>query len=79
MTQADDTLSRRRLLRAAGFSIVLPALASLGEMPLVQTLRGGETGGGSSGPDGSQPKRFCCIFFPNGVSLPPKGHAAHEQ
>ena len=77
MSTSAQALSRRKLLRAAGFTIALPALASLQDVPLVQTARGGE-------PDDSQtphqlPRRFCCIFFPNGVSLPPEGHPAHER
>jgi hypothetical protein len=79
MSQPQQVLFRRQLLRAAGFSIALPALASLGEMPFLDSVRGAEAD--HDGPENSQknPKRFCCIFFPNGVSLPPKQHPAHEQ
>ena len=79
MSQSEKDLSRRRLLRAAGISIALPALASLREMPFVQTVRGDEPDRENSESSYNDPKRFCCIFFPNGVSLPPEGHPAHEQ
>lgn len=68
----EQALSRRQLLRAAGFTIALPALASLQDVPFVQTLQGGES-------RHQRPKRFCCIVFPNGVSLPPEGHPAHDS
>ncbi len=29
--------------------------------------------------DKNSVRRFCCIYFPNGVSLPPKDHPAHED
>lgn len=29
--------------------------------------------------DSEAARRFCCVFFPNGVSLPPKGHALHHD
>ena len=42
-------------------------------------MRGQVPDGDTDHPYRDNAKRFCCIFFPNGVSLPPKGHPAHEQ
>lgn len=70
-------LSRRRLLRSAGFSLTLPLLPSLQELPFLQPVCAAETSAGT--PPATLPKRFCCIFFPNGVSLPPADHPAHAQ
>lgn len=74
--------SRRRFLRAAGWTIGLPALASLRELPFVHTLCAGERGQDAGEPDVASDdhvRRFCCIFFPNGVSLPPEDHPAHPE
>ena len=75
---SENAITRRRLLKAAGFSIGLPALLSIGEHSFLQPVRG-EDPDASRNPNRAEPKRFCCIFFPNGVSLPPKEHAAHKQ
>lgn len=54
---------RRTFLKSAGASLLLPTLPSLA---------------GDAATD--QPvRRFCCIYFPNGVSLPPKSHPAHQE
>lgn len=73
---ARQLYSRRHLLRAAGFSIALPAFASLKPLPCLEAAEREK----SETPEARRdPKRFCCIFFPNGVSLPPKGHPAHQE
>ncbi len=83
MPDRTPNLSRRRLLRAGGYSIALPGLASLGELPFLHQARGDDgTGADETGGrdiSGRPPKRFVCIFFPNGVSLPPEGHPAHAD
>ena len=83
MPKPAQAFTRRRLLRTAGYTIALPALASLPAMPFVQTVQGaeadGETNKEADGEADKDPKCFCCIFFPNGVSLPPKDHPDHEQ
>ena len=68
--------SRRQVLRVAGYTIAVPALASVCDLPFLQTIRGDQARDDATR---RHPKRFCCIFFPNGVSLPPKGHPAHEE
>ena len=78
-TEIEHVLSRRTLLRAAGFSIALPAFASLKELPFLQVVQGGEPDSRTEATSRQHPRRFCCIFFPNGVSLPPKGHPSHED
>lgn len=79
MSESDPSISRRKLLRAGGFTIALPALASLGELPCLRSVCADEGERRQANTSGLNPKRFCCIFFPNGVSLPPKGHAAHDD
>ncbi len=79
MSNSTQQLSRRRLLRAGGFTIALPAFASLCELPFLQAVQADQPARADSAPPPTPPKRFCCIFFPNGVSLPPKGHPAHER
>ncbi len=79
MPKPDPALSRRQLLRAAGFTIALPAFASLQGVPFVHSVRGAESDGDASFAAYRDPKRFCCIVFPNGVSLPPQGHPDHEH
>ena len=81
--------SRRNVLRSVGCTLSLPMLSSMPCMPFLRSVGAGETqptGKDSSGRNGQAsgdasrlPKRFCCIFFPNGVSLPPKDHPAHQQ
>lgn len=71
----NETLSRRRLLRAAGFTLALPAFASLQDLPFLQAVAEDLNADATR----SDPKRFCCIFFPNGVSLPPADHPAHAD
>lgn len=48
-------------------------------MPFLQPVGGAEPDSNSSAAESDRPRRFCCIFFPNGVSLPPVEHPAHEQ
>lgn len=71
MSESKFTLSRRQVLNSAGFSIGLPALLSLTDLPFLKPAQ-------AEKPVDQTPKRFCCIFFPNGVSLPPPGHNSHE-
>lgn len=68
-------LTRRSLLRAGGLTLALPAFASIPNSPFLQTVRAQPP----VGKEVAAPKRFCCIFFPNGVSLPPVGHPAHND
>jgi hypothetical protein len=79
MTNSNQACSRRQVLRAAGFTIALPAFASLGELPMIGTASGGPEDADFATASGSSARRFCCIFFPNGVSLPPPDHPAHEH
>ncbi|QDV47755.1 hypothetical protein Enr13x_76670 [Stieleria neptunia] len=53
--------------------------ASLRDVPFVHEVRGSEPEHDQSEALRQGPKRFCCIFFPNGVSLPPAGHPAHDD
>ncbi len=71
--------SRRRLLKAAGISMALPALPSLGVPRWLASANASEEARGASSDAAGPPRRLCCIFFPNGVSLPPQGHPDHEQ
>ena len=64
--------ARRQFLKAAGYTISLPFFPSL----TTRRLACAEERSQAVEPS---PKRFCCIFFPNGVSLPPSGHDAHED
>jgi len=75
MSSHPPNQSRRRILKAAGLSLSLPMLSSLGDLACVQNVQGGE----SAAREPSPPKRFCSIFFPNGVSLPPEDHPAHHD
>ncbi|WP_182865582.1 DUF1552 domain-containing protein [Stieleria mannarensis] len=79
MRTSKPSLSRRRVLRAAGYTIALPVLASLRDIPFIHEVRAAEPASASPGTQRRSPKRFCCIFFPNGVSLPPAGHPAHDD
>ena len=78
-SRQQNRLPRRRVLRTGGYTIALPALASLSDLPFLQTVRGDESTRQSNETPVRSPKRFCCIFFPNGVSLPPERHAAHQH
>lgn len=67
-------LYRRKILQASGASLVLPMMASLksfGEEVKVKAT--------DEGDESLSPRRFCCIFFPNGVSLPPEDHPDHDE
>lgn len=77
MASPEFQQSRRLILRAAGVAIALPALPSLRQMPYLHAA----AGEANDESDGSRdlPKRFCCIFFPNGVSLPPEDHPSHQD
>ena len=76
MSSEQRMVTRRGLLKAAGFTIALPALPSLRGLPFVQPAAAAEATAASPAAD---PKRFCCIFFPNGVSLPPEEHPSRED
>jgi hypothetical protein len=78
MHRSNHEPSRRMLLKAAGVSLALPALPSLRAMPFLKPANGAdEVTAQTASPQ--PPRRLCCIFFPNGVSLPPTGHPAHQQ
>ncbi|QEF96463.1 hypothetical protein Mal15_04910 [Stieleria maiorica] len=79
MRTSEPTLPRRRILTAAGYTIALPMFASLRDVPFVREVCAAEPERSSSDTEHQLPKRFCCIFFPNGVSLPPAGHPAHDD
>ena len=74
--QERRALSRRQVLKTAGITLALPALASVPDLPFLRTVRALQADGESPR---KHPRRFCCIFFPNGVSLPPEDHPAHEE
>ncbi|MFN3192812.1 MAG: DUF1552 domain-containing protein [Aureliella sp.] len=64
---------RRGVLKAsAGGLFALPVLPSLRKAVGAGTIQGSE-----SNTTKSEARRFCCIFFPNGVSLPPEDHPDH--
>ncbi|MEM9585737.1 MAG: DUF1552 domain-containing protein [Planctomycetota bacterium] len=75
---SDHALPRRYVLRAAGVSLSLPALASLSGGSFAGPASANEPNRNAAS-TGRHPKRFCCIFFPNGVSLPPNDHPDHKQ
>jgi hypothetical protein len=79
MFLTSQKLPRRMLLRAAGCSIALPALASLRPLPFLTSALAADTDVDLRRSLQDKPRRFCCIFFPNGVSLPPEGHPAHAD
>lgn len=64
---------RRSVLKSATCTLSLPLLASLRNRPFLQSV------GAVEPAREDNPKRFCCIFFPNGVGLPPKEHASHAD
>ena len=51
-------LDRRTFLRGTGVAMALPMLEAMAH--------------GADDPAKKQPRRMACVFFPNGVSLPPK-------
>ena len=65
MSQKSWHLNRRTFLRGTGVALALPMLECMGK------------------PVGTRPKstppRLCCVFFANGVSLPPVDHADHKK
>lgn len=67
------TLSRRFLLRTGGASLLLPALPSLAyaKDAALQQI--------TPVISAHKPVRLACVFFPNGVALPPEGHPAHKE
>lgn len=79
MLGSNNEMSRRMLLKAAGVAIALPALPSLRSLPFLSTALGAEIAPSNQGKSLEPPRRLCCIFFPNGVSLPPDGHPAREH
>lgn len=56
-------LDRRTLLKGAGISLALPLMEAMAQKGNTTDL----------------PHRCCFLFFPNGVSLPPEKHEAHQQ
>ena len=78
MSQSWRPSTRRQVLRAGGLTMALPAFESLPARGFLYAAGAGGRTSSESSP-AEAPRRFCCIFFPNGVSLPPQGHAAHEQ
>lgn len=56
-------LDRRTVLRGLGFSLTLPWLEAMAV----------------AGQPRQPPRRFCGVFFGNGVALPPKDHAGHAE
>lgn len=79
MLEKKPLIPRRLLLKTLGLSIALPGLPSLRSLPFVESACASEAGPRPAGHTPDAPRRLCCIFFPNGVSLPPAGHPAHEQ
>ncbi|MEK6234658.1 MAG: DUF1552 domain-containing protein [Planctomycetales bacterium] len=62
------SLKRRTFLQGAGVTLALPLLNSMSEA----------APGSKSASEGGTPKRMACMFFPNGVSLPPANHDHHK-
>ena len=65
MAQKSWHLSRRTFLKGAGVSLALPLLD--GMIPTMAQNAAAEL-----------PRRFCGVYFPFGVSLPPENHAARQ-
>lgn len=63
MAQPSWQLSRRTLLRGAGLALALPWLEAMSHAAPAETKK----------------RRFCGLFFGNGVGLPDKNHAAFED
>lgn len=65
MSQKPWHLNRRTFLHGTGVALALPMLECMAK------------------PAGTRPKstppRLCCVFFANGVSLPPVDHADHKK
>lgn len=72
-------VSRRFFLRGTGATLALPALPSLTNAMLsIRGLAAEDRPAGA--PDSpANARRFCCVFFPNGVSLPPEEHPLHRD
>ena len=70
--------NRRYFLRASGALVALPALNSLRENSSARRACATESNHASAETDSSV-NRFCCVYFPNGVSLPPSGHPDHAK
>lgn len=79
MFESGKRITRRMLLKGAGCSIALPALPSLLGTGLAKAAPAEEESRSRTANVENKPRRFCCIFFPNGVSLPPERHAAHKE
>ncbi len=56
-------LDRRTLLKGAGISLALPLMEAMAK----------------KNDESITPNRSCFLFFPNGVSLPPETHEAHQD
>src|ERR1041385_5693674 len=63
MPQASWHLDRRTLLRGAGMALALPWLEAMSH----------------AAPATNKPRRFCGLFFGNGVGLPDKKHAVFQD
>ncbi len=63
MTRKSWHLDRRTLLQGAGISLALPLMEAMG----------------GTYASAATPVRSCFLFFPNGVSLPPESHDAHQD
>lgn len=61
MSQKSWQLDRRMFLRGTGVALALPMLD-------------GMSFGAESRPNAKRPRRMCAVYFPYGVSLPPKDH-----
>lgn len=71
MNQRSWQLNRRTWLRGAGVACVLPYLEAMSwALPLTAK---------SKSSDAAQRKRLCFLYFPNGVSLPPKKNELHKD
>ena len=64
MTQKSWHLSRRTFLHGTGISLALPMFECMTAAANNTTAR---------------PPRLSCVFFANGVSLPPEKHEGHQQ
>jgi hypothetical protein len=72
-------MSRRFFLRAAGATLALPTLPSLFGSALAVRGLAAEAKPDPAPGAAAGARRFCCIFFPNGVSLPPENHPLHRE
>ena len=79
MTLDLNKLDRRRFLRGSGAALALPLLMS--GMPTLGGVKteAEKTAANSGSKPNENPKRFACVYFPDGVPMPLKEDPAFEE